>query len=155
MKIFLSKNMKSTNKKRAEILHKLIKPDDQRHVEPEERIEDEFDEDVRLEFDCYDLNCKFTVNGMCSKLLHSHTYTLKENRLCSECDTSGNYGSRQPIITAHLSLKLDFTNIEQAIKDNFYDPKCSACDKKYNISREFGAHAFIEVRYFILLPIII
>lgn len=117
------------------------------YVEPEKRTEfDEFDEDERAIFDCYDMDCKFSVNGLASKFLHSHTFSVQENWVCKNCDYSGN--AVVPIITANEAMKMDFSNFVAAIETNLPEYKCDLCDGYKEVEREFGKHVYIEVCYY-------
>lgn len=139
--------MRTVNKIRADMLFNLTKKFDKyADSKNSDTVEDE-DELGFLE--CFDVDSQFTVNSMAAKLLHSHTYSLKESILCEDCYTAGNNDHSLPIISAHTSLKPDFSNFVEAIRANIplFSP-CRLCDKFFGGEREFGQHIFIEVILF-------
>ncbi|XP_055307368.1 uncharacterized protein LOC129571586 [Sitodiplosis mosellana] len=91
------------------------------------------------------MDCRFAVNGLASKLLHYHTFSLKENSVCKNCNELDIAVSVLPIICANEAVKIDFSNLVAAIETNFPEYKCDVCQQFKEVLREFGKHVYVEL----------
>lgn len=123
-----SANMRTINKKRADLLAPML-------AAPQNEQEQE----ERLMLD--NLDCQFTVNALAFKLLMG-TYSYKEEMQC-ECSFKDTRES--PIMKAQNPLSVDFSNFIEAVVANLPDPVCPLCKRVLTIEREYGQYSFIEV----------
>lgn len=126
--------MRTINKKRAEMLAPIFK-----------NPESEEDEEEHLD-------CQFTVNALASKLLMG-TFSCKETEEpCStaDCPFTPQNSKEYPLLTIHPSLRPDFTNLVEAIAENFPDNRlCPECNKELIVKREYGRFIFLQVLIFV------
>lgn len=121
--------MRTINRKRAELLVPIFR-----------KARSEEEEERRL---MSNVDCQLTVNSLVNDLL-SGTFSYKEDRECSGCTHADTRTLTK--LTANESLLPDFSNLSEAILQNFGDATCALCTKDLKIvDSEFGQLLFIEV----------
>lgn len=89
---------------------------------------------------------EMNICPMIRKLFASEP-SLTEQTDCNNCTHSNT--STFPLISLNnVIFSNDFSNIEEAIMENFPDKlACTRCKNEVDCKREFGPHMFIEVHY--------
>lgn len=134
--------MRTVNKMRAEMLTPIFKIPETEH-----------EEEARLIDAVSDVDCQFTVNALASKLLMG---TISCSEEVASCDTSSCSSTLQSAeyqtLNASQSLRSDFSNLADAIVENFPDFRlCPDCEKELDITRQFRRFIFIQVSYIFYL----
>lgn len=121
--------MRTINKRRAEVLAPIM-------CAPQ----NEQEEEEKLMFQSVD--CQFTVNSLAIRLLNG-MFSYKDVTRCGKCTAEDT--RELEIISAHPSLKPDFSNLADAVILNFPDLVCHLCENERTVEREFGQCLYIEV----------
>lgn len=126
--------MRTINRKRAEILTPIMQRDETEEEAEESALED--------------LDCQFTVNAFASKLLLGFgAYSYTETAKCRNCP-SETKTSEFSTLNTHSSLRVDLSNLVEAVLANFPDPLCYQCQDEKTVEFQFGQFVFIQVKMF-------
>lgn len=117
--------MKTVNKKRAELLTPIFG-----------RPQNEQEEEEQM------IDCQLTVNSLAGQML-KETFSHREERRCNQCTFADFRNS--PTLMANRLLLPDFSNLSDAVLENFGNSVCSMCQNALTVDSEFGQLLFLEV----------